>query len=52
MGRQSRQIGMLMIDMESMIPSGHLLRKIDAMISFDFICDILTPYYPTMAVHR
>ena len=48
MGRQSRQIGMLMIDMESMIPSGHLLRKIDAMISFDFIYEILAPHYPTV----
>ena len=48
MGRQSRQIGMLMIDMESMIPSGHLLRKIDAMISFDFIYEILASHYPTI----
>lgn len=46
MGRQSRQIGMLLIDMESMLPRGHLLRKIDVMISFDFIYEILAPYYP------
>lgn len=43
MGRQSRQIGILVIDKESMIPRGHLLRKIDAMISYvpqqdAFIC--------------
>lgn len=36
---------MLMVDMEDMIPNGHLLRKIDAMISFDFIYEILAPYY-------
>ena len=35
-----------MIDMEEMIPSGHLLRKIDTMISFAFIYEILAPYYP------
>ncbi len=46
MGRKSGQIGMLMNDMEKMIPNVDLLRKIDAMISFDFIYDILEPYYP------
>ena len=46
MGRQNKQIGMLIIDMESMIPRGHLLRKIDAMISFDFIYEILASHYP------
>ena len=48
MGRQSGQIGMLIIDMESMIPKGHLLRKIDGIIHFDFIYDILAPYYPSV----
>lgn len=46
MGRKSGQIGMLMASMEDMIPNGHLLRKIDTMISFDFIYEILAPYYP------
>ena len=48
MGRQSGQIGMLIIDMESMIPKEHLLRKISSMISFDFIYEVLTPYYPSV----
>ena len=46
MGRQSRQMAMLFVDMESLIPENHLLRKIDRMISFDFIYDFLAPYYP------
>lgn len=46
MGRKSGQIGMLMVDMGSMIPSGHLLKKIDATVNFDFIYEILAPYYP------
>lgn len=29
-----------------MIPENHLLRKIDRIISFDFIYEILAPYYP------
>lgn len=37
MGRKSRQIGILMIDVEETAPSGHLLRKTGTMISFDFI---------------
>ena len=46
MGRQSRQIGMLMVDMAELIPTGHLLRKKDEVIEFDFIYEILAPYYP------
>ena len=47
MGRQNGQIGMLVIDMEAMIPREHLLRKIDGIICFDFIYEILAPYYPS-----
>ena len=46
MGRKSGQIETLTINMEEMIPSGHLLRRIDTMISFDFIYEIFAPYYP------
>lgn len=46
MGRQSGQLGMQVIDMEMMIPQGHLLRKIDKMMRFDFIYELLAPYYP------
>lgn len=46
MGHQSRQMAMIFVDMESLIPENHLLRKIDRMVSFDFIYDLLSPYYP------
>ena len=48
MGRKSGQIGMLMVDMGSMIPSGHLLKKIDATVNFDYIYELLAPYYPSV----
>ena len=44
MGRQSRQMAMLFVDIESLIPETHLLRKIERMVSFDFIYDLLAPY--------
>ena len=46
MGYQRRQMAMIFVDMESLIPENHLLRKIDRMVSFDFIYDLLAPYYP------
>ena len=46
MGHQSRQTAMIFVDIESMIPETHLLRKIERMVSFDFIYDLLAPYYP------
>ena len=46
MGRQSRQMAMIFVDIESLIPENHLLRKIERMVSFDFIYDFLAPYYP------
>ena len=46
MGRQNRQMAMVFVDMESLIPEKHLLRKVDQMVSFDFIYDLLAPYYP------
>ena len=45
-GRQSRQMAMVFVDIESLIPETHLLRKIERMVSFDFIYDLLAPYYP------
>lgn len=45
MGRQSKQLAMVLVDMESLIPENHLLRKIDRMVSFDFIYELLAPYY-------
>ena len=46
MGRQSRQMAMIFVDIESLIPETHLLRKIERMVAFDFIYDLLAPYYP------
>ena len=46
MGRQSRQMAMIFVDIESLIPENHLLRKIERMVSFNFIYDLLAPYYP------
>ena len=37
---------MIFVDIESLIPENHLLRKIERMVSFDFIYDLLAPYYP------
>ena len=48
MGRRSGQIGMQIIDMEKMIPQGHLLRKNDRLIKFDFIYEMLASYYPSI----
>lgn len=39
---------MIFVDMESLIPENHLLRKIDRTVSFDFIYDLLAPYYPAI----
>ena len=47
MGRQSGQISMLILDIEEMIPENHLLRKINQLVSFDFIyksCSTAFPY--------
>ena len=52
MGRQSGQISMLILDIEELIPENHLLRKINQMISFDFIYDLVASYYPPMAVRQ
>ena len=46
MGHQSRQMAMLFVDIESLISETHLLRKIERMVSFNFIYDLLAPYYP------
>lgn len=48
MGRQSRQMAMIFVDMESLIPENHLLRQIDRIVSFDFIYTLLAPYYPAI----
>ena len=51
MGRQSRQMALIFVDMESLIPENHLLRKIDRMVSFDFIYDFWRHIIRQQAVH-
>ena len=45
MGRKSKQLCMVILDMESLIPQEHLLRKIKAAIDFDFIYEKAESYY-------
>ena len=37
MGRQSGQMSMVILDIAELIPSNHLFRKINQMVSFNFI---------------
>ncbi|WP_411045610.1 hypothetical protein [Treponema primitia] len=45
MGRKSKQLCMIMIDMEELIPKNHLVRKIIEAIDFDFIYTEAAEYY-------
>lgn len=45
MGRKNKQLSMVMIDMEEIIPKDHLLRKIKDNIDFDFIYEDAKEYY-------
>jgi len=45
MGRKSGQLSMIFLNVEELIPENHLLRKIDKMVSFDFVYDIAKQYY-------
>lgn len=49
MGRQSGQLRMMILDMEDLIPANHLLRRINEAMSFNFIYEILAPYYPSLS---
>ena len=51
MGRQSGQMSMVILDIAELIPTDHLLRKIDQMVSFDFIYDLVAPYYQRAPNH-
>lgn len=46
MGQRKRQIGMLIMDMGGLIPHNYLLRRINSILSFEFVYDILAPYHP------
>ena len=43
MGRQNGQLSMVIWDIAELIPSDHLLRKVNQMVSFNFIYDLLAP---------
>ena len=45
MGKQDRQMQMIILDMDSMIPQDHLLRQIKNCVNFDFIYEKAKPYY-------
>lgn len=45
MGKQSGQIQMIILDIDSMIPEDHLLRQIKNCVNFDFIYKNAAPYY-------
>lgn len=45
MGRNSGQIQMVILDMEALIPEKHLLRKINKLVSFEFIYELAKPFY-------
>ncbi len=45
MGKQSGQIQMVILDIDSMIPGDHLLRRIKNRVNFDFIYEKAAPCY-------
>ena len=45
MGKQIGQIQMVILDIDSMIPEDHLLRRIKNCVNFDFIYEKAVPYY-------
>lgn len=48
MGKQSGQIQMVILDIDSMIPEDHLLRRIKNCVNFDFIYEKAAPYYSSV----
>jgi len=45
MGRKDSQMQLIVMDIESLIPKNHLLRKIEQLIDFGFIYEKLESYY-------
>lgn len=45
MGKQNGQIQIVILDIDSMIPQDHLLRRIKNCVNFDFIYEKAAPYY-------
>lgn len=49
MGKQSGQIQMVILDIDSMIPEDPLLRQIKNCVNFDFIYEKAAPIIPMSA---
>lgn len=45
MGKQDKQIQMIILDIDSIIHENHLPRRIKNCINFDFIYEKVSPYY-------
>lgn len=45
MGQKTAQMELLMYDPEELIPTGHLLKQVDRLVSFEFVCDLLKGSY-------
>ncbi|WP_418747603.1 transposase [Frisingicoccus sp.] len=45
MGKQTTQIQMVILDLDSMITENHLLSQIKNRVNFDFIYEVAAPYY-------
>lgn len=45
MGKQNGQIQIVILDIDSMIPQDHLLRRIKNCVNFDFIYEKVASYY-------
>ena len=44
-GKQDKQIQMIILDIDSIIPKNHLPRRIKNYINFEFIYEKASPYY-------
>jgi len=51
MGQKAAQMEMLLYNPEELIPATHLLKRIDRMISFGFVYDLLKETYSEKAGH-
>ena len=45
MGIKDGQLNFICLDVQSLIPQNHLLRRIDSLIDFGFIYKLAEPYY-------
>ena len=47
MGKNSRQLKMVFIDIDDLVPENHLLKQIDKLVDFEFIYELAAQYYST-----